>query len=80
VVADQKTAQAQHPALGQAVDLGDGITAVVTGYHVGGDESGPWLEVNVRAENHGAKNATNPEAAIVCAGSADSGGWQAAST
>jgi hypothetical protein len=57
-----------------------GLKVMLSTITQGGDNSGPWLTVHVRVENTGSQGRANPNIGIVCAGSEQTGGWQAAST
>ena len=57
-----------------------GLKVTVSMMTQGGDDSGPWLTVHVRAENAGGQPGANPNIGIVCADNEQTGGWQAAST
>lgn len=56
------------------------LRALVTGFTVGGDDAGPWLAAEVRAENPNGDAQAFPTFAIVCAGGTEAGGYQAGST
>lgn len=73
-------ASPQASPLGQMLDIDSSSRFTVTEIRVGGDDYGPWLEVDVRGE--AAKDAGFlPYAiAIRCTSSAETGGWQADST
>lgn len=79
VEAEQASDDAIQASIGEPVALGDGVTVTITEAPVGGDEAGPWLEVTLRVEN-GGDESVGIDAAIVCAGSDEGGGWQAGST
>lgn len=80
VLSEREASKSLDLSVGEPVDFGDDIRVTVTGMTVGGDDLGPWLAVDVRAENRGDEDASNPLLAIVCDGSDMEGGWQADST
>lgn len=80
VIAEEEASASMDGEIGEDIDLGEGLTVTVQAMRAGGDDLGPWLEVDVRAENRGEEELTNPELAIVCDGGAETGGWQADST
>ena len=74
-----RDAKFANAALGESAEF-FGIKVTVSTMAVGGDKAGPWLTIGVRAENAGATVSSNPQFAIVCAGTDKEGGWQADST
>lgn len=66
--------------LGEFVDLGLGVQVQVSAGKVGGDDSGPWLEVPARVENSGDAEAYVPEFSIHCSNTSEGGGTQVGST
>ena len=66
-------------AIGEVGELGD-TKVTVSNPVVGGDELGPWLTVDVRAENPSDDVGVWFNFHITCAGSDDEGGWQVGST
>jgi len=78
ILGERAEDNSENVAVGARIEA-DGVAIVVSDMQVGGDDFGPWLEVTVRAENHG-EDTYNPNLAIVCDGAAEEGGWQADST
>jgi hypothetical protein len=61
--------------IGEETDLGAGLAVTVSEMRPGGDDGGPWLEVDLRVENRG-EDTSNPLVAIACSDSSEEGGWQ----
>jgi hypothetical protein len=57
-----------------------GLKVTLSTMTQGGDPSGPWLTVHVRAENGSGQPRANPNFGITCASSEQTGSWQDAST
>lgn len=66
--------------IGAPVALGDDTSYTLTNPRLGGDESGPWIEVDVAYKNSSSTSAQPPEINVLCAGSDDAGNYQASST
>jgi hypothetical protein len=61
--------------LGRPADLGDGLSITVSHPRIAHDATGPWIEVDVVAENAGSGRATSaPGVQLVCSGLSDGGG------
>jgi len=52
--------------LGDAVKVADGVTVTVTNPSVDGDDSGTWLVLDVRAENHSKEDVKLPAVGLRC--------------
>jgi hypothetical protein len=76
-LAEEAADAAQEGALGEFVELRDGLRVTVTSFEAGGDELGAWLITEARVENTGGEEVSVPEFGIVCEGSAERGGYQA---
>lgn len=66
--------------LGEKIDLGSGLSIIVSDPKIGGDDLGPWIDVQARAENSGKEDANNPTLSIICEGNTEEGSWQIDST
>lgn len=66
--------------LAQPVQLGDDTTMTLTNPRQGGDDFGPWIEVDVTFANNSSTTATPIEVQVVCAGATSGEGSQADST
>lgn len=58
----------------------EGMDVEIIAVAPGGDDSGAWLEVEVRVENSTDDELAIPEFDLKCAGDPEGGGWQADST
>ncbi len=66
--------------IGAPVSLGDGTTMTLTNPRLGGDETGPWIEVDVAYENSSSTSARPPMVEVACDGSDSGDGFQIGST
>jgi hypothetical protein len=80
VIADDQAEAAVDATLGELVEFANGQTMTVADMRLGGDDGGPWLEVDARIENPSEDDQRTPVYAIICAGSPDPGEYQADST
>lgn len=71
--ADEALEGAKKVSFGTPFETEPGMTVTVTNPVVGGDEDGPWLGVQVRAENRSGEGISAPSVRIRCAGSTESG-------
>jgi hypothetical protein len=70
--AEKELSSATTAAIGQTVDLGDGISVVVSGLALGEAYGDPAVAVTLRVENRG-DDSQNPNVGVRCAGSTDDG-------
>ncbi|MDF1705331.1 MAG: hypothetical protein P1U38_11200 [Aeromicrobium sp.] len=70
---------ASEAAVGEQFEL-DGLDMEIVSLSPGGDESGAWLEAEIRAENSTDDDLSLPNVDLFCDGDLEGGGWQADST